>query len=120
MENQRSDAGQKSLSLVDMASAFVILGLGISLSILVFLIELIYKRIKTHYDTVIRPVVPVIPPVARKNEKTIPRRRRPFVAKIVAATRKKQLPKMKANAAVTAAGNNLPEKKVDFDEIKMG
>ncbi len=49
MENQGASARQKALSLVDMSSAFVILGLGISLSILVFLIELVYKRINDHY-----------------------------------------------------------------------
>ena len=51
MENQQATAHVKPLSLVDMSSAFVVLGLGISLSILVFLIELIYKRIKDHYFT---------------------------------------------------------------------
>ena len=35
---------------VDMSSACVLFGLGISLSILVFLLELIYKRIKDHYS----------------------------------------------------------------------
>ena len=49
MENQKASSRHKPLALVDMASAFVILGLGISLSVLVFLIELIYKRIKNHY-----------------------------------------------------------------------
>ena len=51
MENQGASARQKALSLVDMSSAFVVLGLGVSLSILVFLIELIYKRINDHYFT---------------------------------------------------------------------
>ena len=32
-----------------MSSAFVIFGLGISLAVLVFLLELIYKRCKDHY-----------------------------------------------------------------------
>jgi hypothetical protein len=45
MENQRGSARAKRLSVVDMSSAFVVLGLGISLTILVFFIELIYKRI---------------------------------------------------------------------------
>lgn len=49
MENQGASARQKALSLVDMSSSFVILGLGISLSILVFLMELIYNRINAHY-----------------------------------------------------------------------
>lgn len=49
MENQLASARQKPLSLVDMSTAFVLLGLGISLAILVFLLELIYKRISDHY-----------------------------------------------------------------------
>jgi len=49
MENQKATSRQKVLSLVDMSSAFVVLGLGVSLSILVFIIELIYKRINDHY-----------------------------------------------------------------------
>ena len=49
MENQKDSAGQKPLTLRDMSSAFVVLGLGISLSILAFLLELIYKRIQQHY-----------------------------------------------------------------------
>ena len=49
MENQKATTRQKVLSLVDMSSAFVVLGIGVSLSILVFLIELIYKRINDHY-----------------------------------------------------------------------
>ena len=60
MENQKASSRQKALSLVDLSSAFVVLGLGISLSILVFLIELIYKRIKDHYFTPkdhVRPTV---------------------------------------------------------------
>ena len=47
MENQQADARQKALSLVDMSSAFVVLGLGLSLAILVFLLELVYKCITT-------------------------------------------------------------------------
>jgi len=49
MENQKASTHQKALSLVDMASAFVVLGLGVSLAILVYLLELIYKRINDHY-----------------------------------------------------------------------
>ena len=49
MENQQADARQKALSLVDMSSAFVVLGLGLSLAILVFLLELVYKCINDHY-----------------------------------------------------------------------
>ena len=51
MENQQAGAHQKALTLKDMSSAFVVLGLGISLAFLVFLLELIYKRIKDHYFT---------------------------------------------------------------------
>ena len=40
---------QKALSLADMASAFVVLGLGVSLAVLVYLFELIYKRINDHF-----------------------------------------------------------------------
>ena len=43
-----SSAGHKKLSLTDMSSAFVIYGLGLSLGVLVFLIELIFDRIKLH------------------------------------------------------------------------
>ena len=49
MKNQDASARIKPLSLVDMSSAFVLLGLGLSLAVLVFLIELTYKRIKDHY-----------------------------------------------------------------------
>ena len=51
MENKKTSSHQKPLSLVDMSSAFVVLGLGTSLAVLVFLLELIYKRIKDHYFT---------------------------------------------------------------------
>lgn len=49
IKNQETSARQKSLKLVDMSSAFAILGLGISVSVLVFLLELIYKRFKNRY-----------------------------------------------------------------------
>ena len=52
MKNQQASAHVKALSLTDMSSAFVLLGLGLSLAVLVFLIELIYKRIKDNYFTV--------------------------------------------------------------------
>ena len=61
MENQLAEANIKPLSLVDMSCAFVILGLGISLSLLVFLIELIYKRINDHYFTGNVEATPVRP-----------------------------------------------------------
>ena len=59
MENQGASARIEALSLVDMSSAFVVFALGVSLSILVFLLELIYKRIKDHYldtDNGVKPV----------------------------------------------------------------
>ena len=49
IENQVASARAKRLTLVDMSSAFVVLGLGISLSILIFLLELVYKRIQYHF-----------------------------------------------------------------------
>lgn len=45
MQNNRASTIQKSLSLVDMACAFVIFGLGITLSFFVFLLELIFSKI---------------------------------------------------------------------------
>ena len=49
MENNQASARIKPLTLVDMSSAFVVFGIGMSLAILIFLLELIYKRIKDHY-----------------------------------------------------------------------
>ena len=49
MENQQATAQQKSLTLLNMSSAFLIFGLGITMATLVFLIELICKRIQDHY-----------------------------------------------------------------------
>ena len=71
MENQQESAHVKPLSLVDMSSAFVVLGLGISLSILVFLIELIYKRIKDHYFTDHEDNEKRSPVVAKKEVKAV-------------------------------------------------
>ena len=68
MKNQQASAHVKPLSLVDMSSAFVVLGLGTSLAVLVFLIELIYKRINDHYFThhdkikVVKARAPVVKP----------------------------------------------------------
>lgn len=47
---------QKKLSLADMSSAFVVLGLGISMAVLVFLMEIMYKRMKDCYLTA-EPVI---------------------------------------------------------------
>ena len=49
MENQTPDARAKPLTLTDMTSCFIILGLGLSLSFFVFLLENIFKRINYHY-----------------------------------------------------------------------
>lgn len=49
MENQQASAEQKSLTLLNMSSAFLIFGLGVTVATLVFLIELTYKRIQDHY-----------------------------------------------------------------------
>ena len=49
MENQLAEAQIKPLSLVDMSCAFVVFGLGLSLSCLVLFIEFIYKHIKDQY-----------------------------------------------------------------------
>ena len=49
MENQQPDARAKPLILYDMASPFIVLGLGICLSTLSFLIEIIYDRIENRY-----------------------------------------------------------------------
>lgn len=51
MENQGASARIEALSLADMSSAFVVFGLGASLSVLVFLIEFIYKCAKDYYFT---------------------------------------------------------------------
>ena len=53
MGKQKDSARQKSLTLVEMSSAFVVYGLGIGLSLLAFIIELIISRgsqIKTFSD----------------------------------------------------------------------
>ena len=60
MENQQPDTRARPLNLMDMASSFIILGIGISLSTLVFLIELVYERINDHYFTIIDRVRPVM------------------------------------------------------------
>jgi len=48
MENQKGSVRVKPLSLTDLSSAFVVLGLGISLAFLVFLIERIIHVAKTN------------------------------------------------------------------------
>jgi len=51
MNNQKGSARARRVSLVDMSSAFFVLGLGISFAILVILLELIIKRMKNLYFT---------------------------------------------------------------------
>ena len=51
MTNQKRSARAKPLTLVDMSSEFVFLDLGMSLAIIVFLLELSYKRITDRYLT---------------------------------------------------------------------
>jgi len=48
MENQTPDARAKPLTLTDMASCFIVLGIGTIFSFLVFLIEHVYKNIRDH------------------------------------------------------------------------
>ena len=116
MENQKGTAHIKPLSLTDMSSAFVILGLGISLSILVFLIELVYKRIKAHYfdDDQIRPVAP-----PRQNSPV----NRPAIREIIPAvpvpSQNQQPPQIRVPNRVNNR-NNLPINRVNFDEITIG
>lgn len=58
MENQKGSVHVKPLSLWDLSSAFVVLGLGISLAILVFLIErIICVAAKTHNQSHISVLV---------------------------------------------------------------
>ena len=66
MENQGASARIEALSLVDMSSAFVVFALGVSLSILVFLLELIYKCTANHCfadDMIVISVQPAKPSV---------------------------------------------------------
>ena len=48
MENQKGSDGVKSLSLTDLISAFIILGLGYSFAFLVFLIKRIIHLTLRH------------------------------------------------------------------------
>ena len=59
MENQKPRARQKSLSLMDMSSAFVVLAFGLSLAFIVFLLELISSRIKKTETKRINPDRPL-------------------------------------------------------------
>jgi hypothetical protein len=48
MENQHPDTRAKPLTLVDMTSCFIVLSFGYSISMLVFLLELIYDKIRNY------------------------------------------------------------------------
>ena len=54
MENQKSSSRQKALSLIDLSSAFVLYGVGVGLAVLVFLVELLFNRIRQHRDELIK------------------------------------------------------------------
>ena len=62
MENQKGSVRVKPLSLTDLSSAFVVLGLGISLAFLVFLIERIIHVAKTNNRFRRKNNVLVVPP----------------------------------------------------------
>jgi len=51
MENQKGSVRVKPLSLTDLSSAFIILGLGFSLAFLVFLIERVIHVAKTKHQS---------------------------------------------------------------------
>lgn len=46
---KKNAAKQRVLTLVDLSSAFVVLALGCGVSLLVFLLEIWYRKISTHY-----------------------------------------------------------------------
>ena len=48
MENQHPDTRAKPLTLVDMTSCFIVLSFGYSISMLAFLFELIYDKIRNY------------------------------------------------------------------------
>ena len=62
MENQKGSVRGKALSLSDMASAFVILGLGTSLAFLVFLVERIIHLAQSHRHSDAAKIVIVVAP----------------------------------------------------------
>ena len=75
MENQGASARIEALSLVDMSSAFVVFALGISLSVFVFLLELIYKCTVNHCfadDMILISVQPAKPSVTADVKVQIP------------------------------------------------
>jgi len=64
MENQQPDTRAKPLTLSDMTSCFIVLALGYSISVFVFLLELIYDKITSrffrHQVTKVHPISNVI------------------------------------------------------------
>ena len=79
MENQKGAVGVKPLSLKDMSSAFIVLGLGISLAFLVFLIErIIFRFTHRHHHrnrrnilvapAPIAPIAPAAPAISLNNQ----------------------------------------------------
>ena len=54
MENQKTSSRQKALSLIDLSNAFVLYGVGVGLAVLVFLVELLFNRIRQHRDELIK------------------------------------------------------------------
>ena len=50
MENQKGSASFKALSLWGMSSAFIVLDFGLSLATLVFLLEIVHKRLTTQRE----------------------------------------------------------------------
>ena len=66
MENQKGSVRIKPLSLTDLSSAFIILGLGLSFSFLVFIIERFVHAVKIYRRSGIKIIVLAPPRVATK------------------------------------------------------
>lgn len=62
MENQKGSVRIKPLSLTDLSSAFIILGLGLSFSFLVFIIERFVHAVKIYRRSGIKIVKVLAPP----------------------------------------------------------
>ena len=135
MENQQASAQIKPLSLVDMASAFVVLGLGLSLAFLVFLLELVYRRIKKHLtndDIIIKkgaskklsadskkvnaiPIAATIPSAKIIKEQSNESKN----AKDVSAVKIKKVNAKRADTKQASRNNNIPvEVELHVDKIK--
>ena len=50
LDNQNGKEPKKVLTLDDLSGPFILLSFGLSLSLLIFLIEKIYYNFKQHYD----------------------------------------------------------------------